>query len=209
MEKLIVLFALVIASLTHANADTVILQLTGVSSVQQSGYYVGPATGNVNGTPITMVCDDFAHHVSVGQTWSATINTFADLSGARFGALTDAVAKYKQAAWLFDQFALHPSATSDIQFAIWSLFTPATATSTGALSWVNQAQQQNLGNYDFSGFRLYTPVDSTSASPQEFIAKLPGAPIPEPATLLLLGSGLAGIASLLKKRNRDKDSTDK
>lgn len=212
MKKLFYLVALVIASfgLTRTTqADTVTLQLTGVNSAAQGGYAVGPATGTVNGTSIAIVCDDFAHHVAVGQTWTATVSMFSDLSKARFANLPDALAKYQQAAWLFDQFALNPSATGDIQFAIWGLFTPSTPATAGALNWINIVKGINLSDYDFSGFRFYTPVDCSKTSPQEFIAKIPAAPVPEPTTLVLLGGGLAGIAALLKKRNRDKDSTDK
>ncbi len=208
MKRIIVFLTLIVASFTIVKADTVTLKLTGVNGTQQSGSAVGPATGTVNGTPITMVCDDFAHHVSVGQTWTATITTFADLSGARFASLPNAVAKYQQAAWLFEQFAVNPTATGDIQFAIWSLFTPSTPAQAGALSWLDLARNQNLSNFDFSGFRVFTPVDCRPSSPQEFIARIPSAPVPEPTTLALLGGGLAGLASLLKKRNRDKDSAD-
>ena len=58
MKKLLVLFALLTACFS-VKADTVTLQLTGLNGATQGGYYVGPVSGTVNGTPITMVCDDF------------------------------------------------------------------------------------------------------------------------------------------------------
>ena len=67
----------------------------------------------------------FSHHVSVGQTWTATINTLTDFYQLRvwFAGQPNALSKYhSKPPGFFDQFSLQPNATGDIQFAIWNLF---------------------------------------------------------------------------------------
>lgn len=68
-----------------------------------------------------------------------------------------------------------------------------------ANTWLNRTVAYS--NAPTAGVGLITPTDR-NLNQQEFFAKLPQANVSEPASLLLLGSGLAGIASLLKKRNR-------
>lgn len=206
MTKFLLAAIILLAGLAASKpvlADTVSITLLGAGNAKAYGYYVGPMTANVGGSAIQVVCDDFSHNVSVGQSWTATVNMFNNLSGTRFGSDLGAEFKYQEAAWLVDQFATHPSATGDIQFAIWSLFTPSVPTNASISAWLNLAASQNFTNYDFSGFRIFTPTSSGCNSPQEFIAKIPGAQVPEPTTLSLLGGGLAAISVLLK-RNRKK-----
>lgn len=148
-----------------------------------------------------MVCVSFDRHVSVGQTWQVTVNQLTEggVANALYGSQTDALLKYKQAAWLYDQMSLQPNQRGDIQGAIWNVFNLSSSPDTlGSTAWLTNAQNQNFDGYDFSRFRILTPVDRTINGPQENLITQ----VPEPAALFLFGSGLVGIATTLRKRHK-------
>ncbi len=205
MKKLFVItfFLLaVVGASQNASADT--LTLTGVGNTTWSGVQAGPYTGNLNGNSITMVCLSFDRRVSIGQTWQATSNmlTASGVANALYGAQANALLKYQQAAWLYDQMTANPTQAGEIHGAIWNIFNPGvTPDTTASNAWLALAQNQNLSGYDFSKFRIITPLDRTANGPQENLTT-----VPEPATMLLLGTGLAGVAA--KVRRRRKAQTD-
>lgn len=182
------LFLILCCASVNASADT--FTLVGSSGVTTTnGTIVGPLSGLLNSTSLMVVCNDYNHHVDFGQTWEVQVRTFDQLSGS-------ALAQYQQAAWLTTQFALNPTSSwGDIQFAVWRVFTndPALITA-GSDFWLAQAMSQDFSNFDFGAFRILTP---TGADGQEMITV-----IPEPATLLLLGTGLTAVAAGVRRRRR-------
>lgn len=194
--------AFVGATATGALANTITLKLTGINGAQQGGVYADPYYGTVNGgSPITIVCDDFSHDTSIGETWTATISNFSDLSSARFQQGTPAATlqSYDEAAYLYNQLLSHPSQYGDISFAIWGLFTPSAQHSSGFTSnsafWLNQAKSQTFTPGEFSNFLVLTPTNSRANSPQEFITATP-----EPGTIVLMITGLAAGCLLYEKK---------
>jgi hypothetical protein len=114
-------------------------------------FYVSPYAGLVDyvapsgGTPVSLNCVDYFHHVSVGNVWTANVTNLGSassnlnlLANTRYGHNADPTAPYdmvqygnvltlyKQAAWLTLQYDADPGSTPNktraIQSAIWTLF---------------------------------------------------------------------------------------
>jgi hypothetical protein len=192
----LLLFFVGLGGASTAFADTV--KLIKLGDQIGPGAFAGPYQATLNGNPITMVCVSFDRHVTEGQTWQVTVNdlTAAGVANALYGDQAKALSKYQQAAWLTDQLSLHVDQKGDIQTAIWNIFnsgkTPDTA---GSNAWLVLAQNQNFLGYDFSKFRILTPLDRSSKGPQENLTT-----VPEPTTMLLFGTGITAIAAKVRRR---------
>jgi len=204
-KSLVVALLFVFAATVCAFADPVQVIFAGVGGNSQNGEYTYPYYLTINNGPqIPVICDDFYHQSAIGDTWQANITSLAggDLSNTRFSGLPDALHLYQEAGFLLMQ--INDSNTAEwgnINFAVWQIFNPdVNAGDTppgtkGAAYWLNLAETTDMSGIDFSGVNIVTPLDAHGqGGDQEFLYVTP-----EPATLMLIGTGLLGLFSQRKR----------
>lgn len=193
-----------------ALADT--LTLTGAGgnpngggSNIANGVYLLPYYGSINGgSPVQIVCDDYAHEVSIGETWSFGESTIAGgLGNTRWG--TADLVQYEKTFWLMSQVSSHPADIPGIQYAIWDLFDSSTPSVPGESDWLaaaNTAAANNFGGMSFNNYVILTPVDPTTGrvdqsagSAQEYILVTP-----EPSALFMFGTGILGVLGIARRK---------
>jgi hypothetical protein len=172
--------------------DTVSMTVEPYASGENNGsFYVGLTTVNIvdgqTSGSIQAFCDDFLHEINVPATYTATIQAVAG---------NDTL---EQEAYYGMMFGATPSGNSqqdsEIQELIWNL-SGATYALTGNMAALQSEMVANYKNADYSGAFLLNAGNNG----QTFMSIDPVAATPEPSSLMLFGSGLIGLAGVVRRK---------
>lgn len=189
---------------TGSSAGFLTFNYDGSTEQGAAGNFTG-STGVVNGTPTSFAdvfCVDLNDDIDLNTEYTATYSTSGTVNGSK-------VQNAGSIAWLLTNLAPEATTTAanmGLQAAIWkteygSAFNLISSDNSSAVDLAYANDLTALGsNTEAVNSVLWVSPSSGRRDAQGQVA-LPFSPIPEPGTLSLFGTGILGLAGMLRRRS--------
>ena len=138
----------------------------------------------------SLMCIGYNEHITYGESWQAN-----EMTVGAYGARIGDPVKAEELAYLYTLALADGGANSAINAEAWFLNEGQPAPEADA------ALMAGFTPGAYSNVQVYVPTSNqtgwTDGVPQSFLGS---SPVPEPGTLLMLGSGVLGLAGVLRRK---------
>ena len=180
------------------NAGTSVqVTLEDTSGISDGPNFVLPYILSINGHDVLADCYDFLNTMSVGDTWTANIDTLAEAAASgMFSARPGALQGYELIGVLSLLATSGAQSQIDLQEDMWNVFDPGKFALTSGMASDLSLANAEIPTFDFSSVEFIEPLQGESVQPFVILST------PEPAGWLLIAMALIAMASLLRPRLR-------
>jgi hypothetical protein len=173
-----------------------------------SGTIIGPynltLTTSTTSTSLSLFCMNDLNDIQGNESWGVNVVNGSSYAGSAAGTTGF---QFEEEAFIYSQY--NGSNATDVQDALWTIFDPGTGNKdanspglvTAAFNFASGDAASTSSVLSKTNFYIWDGGKISNqygdSAPQNFVGS---SPVPEPSSLMLFGSGLIGLAGVVRRK---------